>query len=115
MFKEEISEFYPEMINNLPEADISFPGVRGKLFQGENNQIVFFEIEPIGVVPNHSHCAQWGFVLDGEMEFTIDGITKTYKKGDSYFIGDGVVHSALFKKKTWVIDVFADKNRYLPK
>jgi quercetin dioxygenase-like cupin family protein len=46
---------------------------------------------------------------------TIGGITKTFKKGDSYFIPSGVLHSAVFRTKTYVMDVFADRERYKPK
>ena len=110
-----MSQHFPEIIQNLPEADIPFTGVEGRLLQGENQQLVFFEIEPIGKVAEHKHGAQWGIVVEGEMDLTIDGKTRTYKKGDSYYIPDGVLHSAVFKKKTWVIDLFADKNRYVAK
>lgn len=108
-------KIFPEMITNLPEADINFKGVRGWISQGKDHQIVFFDIEPVGKVSEHAHNAQWGMVIDGEMELTIGGITKTYKKGDSYYIPDGVPHSAVFKTRTRVLDFFADKNRYKPK
>ena len=106
---------YPDMIKKLPEADIDFKGVRGWISQGKDHQIVFFDIEPIGEVKKHSHGAQWGIVVDGEMDLTIGGITKTCKKGDSYFIPDGVPHSAVFKKRTLALDFFADKDRYKTK
>lgn len=107
--------FYPEMINHLPDADIPFKGVKGKLFQGEEHQIVFFDIDAIGEVPEHAHGAQWGVVFEGEMDLTINGVTKTYKKGDQYFISAGVKHSANFKKRTRLMDYFEDKNRYAKK
>lgn len=106
---------FPEIITNLPQADISIPGVKGWLSQNVDHQVVFLEIDAIGAIPEHSHCAQWGIVVEGEMDITIGAETKSYKKGDSYFIPDGVVHSAVFKKKTWAIDFFADNTRYLPK
>ena len=102
----------PDIIKNLPEADIPFGGIKGWLSQGENHQVVFFEIDAVGDLPAHAHGAQWGIVVEGEMDLTIGGETKTYRKGDSYHIPAGVVHSATFKKKTWVIDFFDDKNRY---
>ncbi|MFC2098525.1 cupin domain-containing protein [Bacteroidota bacterium] len=108
-------DFYPDNITNLPEADIPFEGVRGWLSQAKDHQIVFFEIEAIGAVAEHKHGAQWGTVFEGEMELSIGGIIKTYKKGDSYFVPDGVLHSAVFKKKTYVMDFFADRERYKPK
>ena len=106
---------YPEMIKNLPDANIPFNGVKGKLFQGNDHQIVFFDIEPIGEVAEHSHGAQWGVVFEGEMDLTIDGVTKTYKNGDRYFIPSGIKHSANFKKRTQLMDFFEDKNRYFEK
>jgi quercetin dioxygenase-like cupin family protein len=106
------NDIYPDIIKNLPKAEISFKGIKGWLSQGKDHQIVFFDIEPIGEVTEHSHGAQWGIVVDGEMDLTIGGETKTYKKGDSYFIPDNVPHSAVFKKRTLALDFFADKDRY---
>ena len=105
---------FPEMILGLPEADIPFNGVRGWISQGPDHQIVFMDIEPIGAVAEHSHGEQWGLVLDGEMDLTIGGVTKTYRKGDNYFVGDGVPHSAVFKERTYVMDMFAQVDRYKP-
>jgi len=103
---------YPDIIKNLPDADIPFDGVNGKILQGENNQAVFFVIDAIGIVPEHSHGAQWGIVFEGEMDLTIDGKTKTYTKGDHYYVPAGVKHSANFKKRTQLMDFFEDKHRY---
>lgn len=107
--------FFPEIITSLPEADIPFPGVRGWISQAGDHQIVFFEIEAIGEVSEHKHGAQWGTVFEGEMMLTIGGKSATYRKGDRYFIPDGVMHSAVFKRKSFLMDVFADVNRYKPK
>jgi quercetin dioxygenase-like cupin family protein len=112
MSEEDQNKHYPEIITRLPEADIGFKGVRGWLSQGKDHQIVFFDIEPIGEVTEHSHGAQWGIVVDGEMDLTIGGVTKTYKNGDSYVIPQGALHSAVFKKRSLVLDFFADKDRY---
>ena len=103
---------FPELIKNLPEADIPFNGVKGWISQSNDHQVVFLEIDPIGKVEEHSHAAQWGIVVEGEMDLTIGNETLTYRKGDSYFVPDGVIHSAVFRKKTRAIDYFADKNRY---
>lgn len=105
-------EYYPEMIQRLPEADIPFRGVRGRVFQGEDSQVVFFEIDAIGRVDPHSHGAQWGIMLEGKMDLTIGGETKTYRKGDTYFIPAGVVHSATFRTDVKLIDLFEDRDRY---
>lgn len=103
---------FPKLIVDLPEADIPFDGMKAWISQGKDHQIVFFDIEPVGEVREHSHGAQWGIVIDGEMELTIAGQTKTYKKGDSYIIPENALHSAVFKTRTQVLDFFADKDRY---
>jgi len=115
MLDKNMKDPFPAVIKNMPEADIPFKGVKGWISQAQNHQIVFFEIEPIGEVAEHSHGAQWGMVIEGEMDLSIGGNTKTYKKGDYYFIPEGTKHAAVFKRKTWVLDFFADKERYKPK
>jgi len=106
---------YPEMIRNLPEIDIPLEGIRGWLFQSREKQIVFFDIQPVGTVPPHSHCSQWGVVFEGEMSLTIGEKTKTYRKGDWYFIPEGVEHSATFPTRVQVMDVFDAPDRYSAK
>ena len=106
---------YPEIIKNLPEIEIPIDGIQGWLLQSKTKQVVFFDIEPVGKMPDHSHCAQWGIMLAGEMELTIGSQTKIVRKGDSYFIPEGVVHSANFLSHVNVIDVFDDPKRYKTK
>ncbi len=103
---------YPESLTSLPLADIPLEGVTGWLSQAADHQVVFFDIEPVGEIPPHSHGEQWGIVVEGEMELTIDGETRTYGPGDSYHIPAGVVHSATFRTRVRVIDFFADRDRY---
>lgn len=103
---------FPEFIANLPEADIPFPGVRGRISQAPNHQIIFMDIDAIGEVAPHSHGEQWGIVVEGEMRLTISGQTRTYRAGDSYHIPANVEHAATFLTRVRVIDVFADVNRY---
>jgi len=106
---------YPRMISSLPQADIAFRGVKGWILQGREKQLVFMEIEPIGEVTEHAHSAQFGMVLEGEMSLTIGGNTKRYRKGDTYYIPDGVSHSAVFHSKVYVVDLFDEPARYKQK
>ena len=103
---------FPEMIRGLPQIHIPVEGIRGWLLQGGATQAVFFDIEPVGEIPAHSHCAQWGIVVSGEMSLTIGDQTGTYRAGDWYFIPEGVVHSATFATRVHVIDVFDGPDRY---
>jgi len=107
---------WPKIITSLPEADIGFRGLRGWIAQGENHQIVFFDIEPLGEVTEHNHGSpQWGIVVEGIMELTINKKTGLYKKGDEYYIPAKVKHSAKFSARCRVIDFFGEKLRYKPK
>jgi quercetin dioxygenase-like cupin family protein len=103
---------FPEMIQGLPEVDVSLKGIRGWLLQSEDKQVVFFDIEPVGEMPAHSHCGQWGIVVAGKMSLTIGDKTKVYQKGDWYYIPEGVVHSATFLTRVNAIDIFDHPQRY---
>ena len=103
---------FPEMIRGLPEVDLAVDGIRGWLLQGESSQAAFFDIGEGQEVPPHSHCAQWGIVVSGEMRLTIGDQTRTCRAGDWYYIPEDVVHSASFPARVQVIDIFADPSRY---
>lgn len=106
---------FPEMIRTLPEIEIAVPGIRGWLLQGARTQAVFFDIGGGIRIPAHSHCAQWGLVVEGEMTLTIGGSARTCRKGEWYFIPAGTPHAADFPVRVNVIDVFDDPARYKAK
>jgi quercetin dioxygenase-like cupin family protein len=104
--------FFPEIVTKLPEADIPIEGVHSYLFQGEDQQFVFMSFENDAEVSEHSHEGQWGVVLDGEIELTIDGKKCTLKKGDTYFIPKDVKHSAKIRGGYKDLTLFDQKDRY---
>ena len=106
---------FPQFITSLPQVDIKLDGVRAWISQAKDHQVVFFDIDPIGEVPPHSHGEQWGIVVQGEMELTIEGVTRRCRPGDSYHIPAGAVHGAKFLSHFRAIDVFADADRYKPR
>ncbi|MCW3986130.1 MAG: cupin domain-containing protein [Candidatus Bathyarchaeota archaeon] len=107
---------FPTVITDLPEADMPFQGVKAWILQSEKHQLIFFEMQPTTLVPEHSHSyPQWGMVIEGEMKLTINGKTKTIKKGEDYLIPAKTKHQAKFLTKTRVIDFFSEKNRYKTK
>ena len=61
-------KYFPEIIRKLPKAKIPIAGIDSFLFQGEDQQILFMEFSENVTVPEHSHEAQWGVVLEGEIE-----------------------------------------------
>ena len=107
--------FFPEIITNLPKADIPIEGLNAYLFQGENQQIIFMSFENDAEIPEHSHEAQWGVILAGEIEFIIDGKKCTFTKGDAYFIPKDVKHSVRIRKGYKDLTLFNQKERYKAK
>lgn len=108
-------KIFPEIISNLPEADISREECAAYLLQGESQQIIFMSYDKELDVPEHSHEAQWGAVLDGQIEMTIEGKTTIFIKGDTYFIPKGAKHSAKIFKGYKAVTLFDQKDRYKAK
>ncbi len=107
---------YPDVITRLPEAKVACEGGKAWILQAESSQLVFFYFEEGTDMPAHSHTyPQWGMVIEGEMELTIDGKPQRFKKGDEYLVPAGKAHSAKFFRSTRVMDYFSEKNRYKPK
>jgi len=102
----------PDEIKNNPEIDVPVDGIHGWKVGGPTGLVVFLEIKEGTVLPEHAHCFQWGIVIDGQMELTIGGEEKLYKRGDSYNIPEGVSHSATFPTDVVAMDYFADPDRY---
>lgn len=103
---------FPEFVQRLPEADLPVAGLRGWLLQSEDGQMLFMEAGAEARVPEHAHGDQWGIVVDGSMELTIGGVTRTFARGDSYFIPGGTRHAAVLHPGFRAIDFFADRDRY---
>ncbi len=107
-----IKEFYTNIVRKLPKAKVPIPGLQGWVFQGQNFQVVFFEIEKSTNIPPHSHEAQFGIMIDGKGAITIDGTRVELVPGISYFIHPGAVHEASFDTFSLVMDIFMEKSRY---
>ena len=111
-----MTSIFPDPIQNLPVADVPLDGVTAYLSQGENHQMVFMEFDVDSCAAEHSHDeSQWTIVLEGRNDMTIEGVTRTYTKGDRFFIGKGVLHSAKVYKGYADLTFFNQKDRYAAK
>ena len=110
-----MSELFPEPILNLPEADIPINGLKAHLAQGESFQILFMKFEKDITLPEHAHESQWGVILEGKIDLTINGKNYTYKKGDRYFIPNGVKHAGKIYAGYADITFFNQNDRYKSK
>lgn len=114
LFKEDFLKetLFPLPITKLPAADISLDGIRAFLSQGSDHQIIFMEFENDVELPEHKHESQVGFVLRGKIDLKIDGVMKTYSKGDIYYIPKNILHSGYIYSGYADITFFNEKNRY---
>lgn len=103
---------FPEPILNLPEADIPLKGISAYLSQGSDHQIIFMRFAEDVDLPEHSHEAQWGVVLEGRILLTIGDKTNIYQKGDRYFIPKGTKHSGKIFAGYADMTFFHQKDRY---
>ena len=106
--------FFPGIITGLPAAELPIAGLSSHLFQGERQQFIFMEFDEDVAVPEHSHEAQWGVVLDGRIELTIGGELRVLRKGDTYFIPKSVPHSARIERGYKDLTLFDQRDRYRP-
>jgi mannose-6-phosphate isomerase-like protein (cupin superfamily) len=107
-----MSEVFPDPIRNLPEADIPLKGIKAYLSQSDTHQIIFMEFAEDIELPEHSHTAQIGIVLEGKIDLTIGGKKGTYNKGDRYYIPKGVLHSGKIYAGYADITFFDEPDRY---
>ncbi len=79
-----MTEIFPETIRDLPEADIPLDGLKAYLSQADSHQILFMQFDEDVEIPEHSHESQWGVVLEGRIDLTIDGVERTYTSTQSH-------------------------------
>jgi quercetin dioxygenase-like cupin family protein len=105
---------YAAFMNTFPSIDVPFPEdvVVTRAIRSDAGLVCFFTFVKEMRLPMHAHGAQWGTVVEGEIEFTIGAETRIYRPGDSYSIPAGVEHGAMIKAGTRVIDVFEEADRY---
>ncbi len=107
-----MTTIFPEPVIQLPQADIPVPGVTAYLSQSDTHQIIFMEFSQDVEIGEHSHESQWGIVLEGQIDLTINGVKNTYHKGDRYFIPKGTPHAAKIHAGYADITYFNQVDRY---
>lgn len=89
---------FPEFVKSLPKLDMPMPGLHGWILRGDSVVVMFMTADTDVVVPAHRHGAQWGCVIDGSMDLTMRGETRTFNRGDSHSIPAGVEHEAKLRR-----------------
>ncbi|MFC4601775.1 cupin domain-containing protein [Cohnella hongkongensis] len=84
------------------------PGVRRKIFEPGNGIMmmeVHFEENSIGKTHSHIH-EQLTYCLEGLVEFTVDGVTRTISAGEAIYIPSGALHGCRALKASKLLDAF---------
>jgi quercetin dioxygenase-like cupin family protein len=105
---------FPEIISRHPGADLGLTGLQSHLVQAGEQQLVFMSFAADAEVPEHAHAAQWGVVLEGEMELVVAGEVRVLRRGDTYFIAAGVRHAARIRRGYSDATLFDQRDRYRP-
>ncbi|MBI1800254.1 MAG: cupin domain-containing protein, partial [Chloroflexi bacterium] len=83
-------------------------GFRRTLGDGEKMMIIEWTFEPGALVRMHQHPhEQCGYVISGEMLFTIEGSERRVPAGMGYSIPGGVPHSARCEQACVLVDIFS--------
>jgi quercetin dioxygenase-like cupin family protein len=109
---QEAKTIWPDEILRLPQVEFHVPGVRGHTLKNDEKQVTFLSFEAGTVVPDHSHGAQWGYLVAGEMTLQIEDRTELFSAGDIYYIPAATSHRTSFSKDSYVIDMGDDPHRY---
>ena len=94
-------------LSTIPSKEI-MPGYHGKLVHSENMSWAFWTVEEGAEVPEHHHIhEQIMHVVEGDFEFTLDGITKTYHPGDIVVIPSNSPHGGKALTPCKLMDIFS--------
>ncbi len=107
-----MTDLLPEMITNLPLIESPVDSIKGYLIQGESNQSVYFIAKAGTFLPEHSHAAHWGIIIEGEFEIGYADKTKIYRNGDTYFVPEGIPHTGKYITDVVSFDVFDDNSKF---
>ena len=103
---------WPKEILRLPQVEFHIAGVTGHSLRDSEKQVTFFRFDEGIAVPDHSHAAQWGYLVKGEMILEIDGRMELYEAGDTYYVPGNTKHRTSFSKESYVIDMGHEPVRF---
>lgn len=94
-------------VHHLP-ATAAAPGITRRAVYLDRVMLTFFDFEPGAVIPEHQHPhEQITLLLEGEMEFTLDGQTCTLRPGEGVTIPSNVRHGArILEQPTRAVDAW---------
>lgn len=92
--------------NSIPHRKL-MNGIHGALFHSDQLTFGHLVLEEGALLPEHHHVhEQWTHVMEGSLEFTLEGETQIMTPGISVFIPSDAVHSARALSKCKLLDAF---------
>jgi quercetin dioxygenase-like cupin family protein len=101
-------------IDDVPRVNVS-EGLDFRPILGQEMLFSFVSFAPHAEAPRHTHAEEQAvIVLDGEIEFDLDGDVRTLRQGDVVVIPPWVPHGArVLKSGCHELDVFCPPRRAL--
>ena len=97
-----LTNYYPELIRNLPEFEGRFEAFR---LEAKNCEVLFATYPAGTVIEPHSHDTEnVGIITKGQLLLTMDGESKVISAGEWYHVPAGAEHAAEFRDDTAEIE-----------
>lgn len=95
------------VLDSIPSKEL-VAGIIGKYVHGSAITLGYVTITAGSVLPAHHHIhEQITFVIEGELELTVESNTFTLTEGTAHVIPSDMQHSAVARKDCIVVDVFS--------
>ena len=96
-----------EKIKDVKPKEI-VPGVSGFYVHGDKHTFGYVALKQGSIVPEHNHIhEQITYVLKGQLDMVIDGVSYSLKDRMYHIIHSNVLHSAVAVTDCLVIDTFS--------
>lgn len=94
------------LLKDLPESS-PFPGFNGKFISSKEMSFVYWKIKEGAILPEHSHMhEQVAHLLEGRLEFSLNGHTQILEAGSITIIPSNAVHSGKALTDCYIMDAF---------
>jgi quercetin dioxygenase-like cupin family protein len=89
-------------------TEVLNPTIKRKVITGDKAMVAQVFIAKGGVVPTHQHeSEQLTFIMEGALEFELEGRTVVVRKGEVLHIPSNVPHRAVALEDTLDLDIFS--------
>ncbi|HLN00133.1 MAG TPA: cupin domain-containing protein [Bryobacteraceae bacterium] len=90
------------------KTEVMNPNLKRKVITGEKAMVAQVFIAKGGVVPEHRHeSEQLTYIMEGALEFELEGKTVVVRKGEVLHIPSNVPHRAVALEDTLDLDIFS--------